>query len=399
MPGDDAFRALSSVRMPSIVPPNGEGRIPFNKPFIVGKELYYISQAVIGGQLAGDGRFSQLCCRWMEETYQAKKVLLTHSCTAALEMCAILCDIGPGDEVILPSYTFVSTANAFALRGATLRFVDIRPDTLNLDENKLEDAITPRTRAIVPVHYGGVGAEMDSIMEIARRHGLRVIEDAAQGVNATYKRKPLGTIGDLGTYSFHETKNFIAGEGGALLVNDEELIERAQFLRDKGTNRVQFKEGKVDKYTWVDHGSSYLPSELVAAFLYAQLEAADQITRQRRAIFSYYARAFAPLAQRELVRTPDCPTYCQHNAHMFCLLLPTRKMRDDLIKHLAERNIQGVFHYIPLHNSPMAEQLGVPEVDLPVTDDIAGRLLRLPCYFSLERADQDRVIDAVESFV
>lgn len=400
MPDRPSFPPPAVVKLPvTDEMKNGLPRIPFNKPFIVGKELYYISQAVLGGQLAGDGQFTQLCSAWLEEAYGAKRALLTHSCTAALEMAALLCDIGPGDEVLMPSYTFVSTANAFALRGATIRFVDIRTDTLNLDESKLEEAINERTRAIVPVHYAGVAAEMGVIMEIAAKHSLRVIEDAAQGVNASYQQRALGTIGHLGTYSFHETKNFISGEGGALLVNDDQLIERAEVLREKGTNRVSFRQGKVDKYSWVDIGSSFLPSELVAAFLYAQLEAAEAITRKRRAIFSYYARAFRPLADRELLRIPHCPSHCQHNAHMFYLLLPTREKRDGLIRYLSERNIQGVFHYVPLHTSPMAQRSGFPRVNLPVTEDIAGRLIRLPCYFTLEREEQDRVVEGVESYV
>ncbi len=372
--------------------------IPFNRPFIVGKELFYISQAVLGGQLAGEGRFTALCSTWLEETFGARRVLLTHSCTAALEMCAVLCDIQPGDEVIMPSYTFVSTANAFALQGARIRFVDIRPDTLNIDERLVERAITPRTKAICVVHYAGVGAEMDAIMDIAERHKLLVVEDAAQAVNATYKGRYLGTIGHLGCYSFHETKNFISGEGGALVVNAPQLVERAEIIREKGTNRTQFRRGEVDKYTWVDLGSSYLPSELIAAFLYAQLEAAPEITRKRRAIYSYYAAAFRPLQERGLVNLQQTPAHCQHNAHMFYLLLRDGAARDGLIRHLRERAIHAVFHYVPLHSSPLSKQRGFDDATLPVTDEMAARLVRLPCFFDLEKDDQDRVIAAVESF-
>jgi dTDP-4-amino-4,6-dideoxygalactose transaminase len=391
-----ASRALHS-RPPGAIAPGAP--IPFNRPFIVGKELFYISQAVLGGHLAGEGRFTRLCSEWMEQTFGARRVLLTHSCTAALEMSAILCNVQPGDEVIMPSYTFVSTANAFALQGATIRFVDIRPDTLNIDENLIEQAITPRTKVICPVHYAGVGAEMDAILDIAARHDLMVVEDAAQAVNATYKQRYLGTVGHVGCYSFHETKNFISGEGGALVINDERLVERAEIIREKGTNRTAFRRGTVDKYTWVDLGSSYLPSELVAAFLYAQLEASSEITRRRRAIFSYYVQAFKPLSERGLLRIPMTPPHCQHNAHLFYLLMPTREARDGLIKHLAARKIHAVFHYVPLHSSPFSKERGFDGVNLPVTDDLAGRLVRLPCFFDLEKDDQDRVIDAVEAFL
>ncbi len=372
--------------------------IPFNKPFIVGKELFYISQAVLGGQLAGEGRFTRLCSEWMERQFGAQRVLLTHSCTAALEMSAVLCDIKPGDEVIMPSYTFVSTANAFALQGAHIRFVDIRPDTLNIDENQIEQAITSKTKVICPIHYAGVGAEMDTIMEIAQRHNLLVVEDAAQAVNSTYKRRYLGTLGHLGCYSFHETKNFISGEGGALVINDPALILRAEIIREKGTNRTQFRRGEVNKYTWVDLGSSYLPSELIAAFLYAQLEASSDITHKRRAIFSYYAHAFRPLHDRGLLRIPQSPPHCQHNAHLFYLLLPNRDSRDGLIRHLNKERVRAVFHYVPLHSSPMSRRLGFDKVNLPVTDSMADRLVRLPCFFDMEKVDQDRVIAAVEGF-
>lgn len=392
-PIDDAADSASALSSP-----NQADVIPFNRPFIAGKELYYISQAVLQGQLAGDGRFTALCAQWMEEQFSANRVLLTHSCTAALEMAALLCDIGPGDEVIMPSYTFVSTANAFALRGARIRFVDIRPDTLNIDESKIEEAITPRTKLIVPVHYAGVACEMDSIMETARGHNIRVVEDAAQGVNAKYRGRYLGTIGDLGCYSFHETKNFISGEGGALVVNDPEFIERAEIVREKGTNRTQFRAGKVDKYSWVDLGSSFLPGELTAAFLYAQLELADSITERRQAVCQYYREALEPLAERGRIRLPFVPEGCEHNAHMFYCIAESKEARTGLIAHLAKENIQGIFHYVPLHSSPMGKKLGFNDRELPVTDDLSERLLRLPCFFELTKEQQDRVISAIYSY-
>jgi len=374
-------------------------RIPFNRPFIVGKELYYIAQAVQGGHLAGDGAFTKKCNEWMEREFGAKKVLLTHSCTAALDMSALLCDLEPGDEVIMPSFTFVSTANAFALRDAHIRFVDIRPDTLNMDEKLIEAAVTRKTRAIVPVHYAGVSCEMDMIMEIACRHDLLVVEDAAQGVNATYKGRYLGTIGHLGTYSFHETKNFISGEGGAVVVNDDRFIERAEIIREKGTNRSKFFRGEVDKYTWVDIGSSFLPSEIVAAFLYAQLEEADTITRKRQEIFRYYTDQLEPLVRRGFIRMPAAPEGCRHNAHLFYLIVETeREDRGRLIAHLKKKGIGAVFHYVPLHTSPMGRKMGYSEGDLPVTEEMSERLIRLPCYYELTREDQDRVIDGVREF-
>lgn len=383
----------------TMIQKNADRFIPFNSPFIVGKELYYIAQAVQGGHLAGDGAFTKRCNEWMERKFGAHRVLLTHSGTAALDMSAILCDVKPGDEVIMPSFTFVSTANAFALRGARIRFVDIRPDTLNMDENLIEAAISEHTKAIVPVHYAGVSCEMDVIMEIADRYNLLVVEDAAQGVNATYKGRYLGTIGHLGAYSFHETKNFISGEGGALVVNDARFIERAEIIREKGTNRSKFFRGEVDKYTWVDIGSSFLPSEIVAAFLYAQLEEADTITRKRNEIFGYYAEQLEPLCRRGLFRMPSCPEECRHNAHLFYLLTETGPGdRDRLIAYLKKKNIHAVFHYVPLHTSPMGQRMGYGEGDLPVTEDMSERLVRLPCYYELTREDQDRVIDAICEF-
>jgi len=373
--------------------------IPFNRPFIVGKELYYIAQAVQGGHLAGDGDFTKKCNEWMERTFRARKILLTHSGSGALDICALLCDLQPGDEVIMPSFTFVSTANPFVLGGARIRFVDIRPDTLNIDETLIEAAVNEHTRAIIPVHYAGVSCEMDTIMGIAQRHDLLVVEDAAQGVNATYKKRYLGTIGHLGAYSFHETKNFISGEGGALVVNDERFIERAEIIREKGTNRNKFFRGEVDKYTWVDVGSSFLPSELVAAFLYAQLEESDIITRKRNDIFSYYSEQFAPLCEKGLVRIPSCPPECRHNAHLFYLLIDrSTGDRDRLIAYLKNRGIYAVFHYIPLHTSPVGLGMGYREGDLPVTEDLSERLVRLPCYYELTREDQDRVINGVYEF-
>jgi len=373
-------------------------RIPFNQPFIAGNELAYISEAVAAGNLSGDGEFTRRCCEWMEKRFGTHKVLLTHSCTAALEISSILANVGPGDEVIMPSYTFVSTANAFVLRGARVRFVDIREDTLNIDETLIEEAVTPKTKAIVPVHYAGVGADLDAIMEIAQRHNLLVIEDAAQGVCADYKGKSLGTVGHLGTFSFHETKNLISGEGGALLINDQEFVERAEIVREKGTNRSKFFRGQVDKYTWVDVGSSYLASELVAAFLFAQLEESERIGDARRAIFQYYAEGLRPLQERGLLRLPVTPDNCKHNGHMFYLLVESETARDALISHLAQRNIQAVFHYVPLHSSPMGREAGTTSGDLPITDATASRLIRLPCYFKLKRQDQDRVIEAIQSF-
>lgn len=373
--------------------------IPFNRPFIVGKELYYIAQAVQRGCLAGDGAFTAKCNSWMQEHFNARKVLLTHSCTAALEMSAILADIQPGDEVILPSYTFVSTANAFALRGAVLKFVDIREDTLNLNEGLIEAAITEKTKVIVPVHYAGIACEMDAIMSIAAKHDLIVIEDAAQAVNATYKGRYLGTIGHLGCYSFHETKNYISGEGGALVVNDERFAVRAEIVREKGTNRRKFLRGEVDKYTWVDIGSSYLPSEMIAAFLYAQLEESEKINNKRRYIWRTYYDSLSPLQEEGLLRLPFVPNGCNHNAHMFYLILPTNKSRDGLISYLQERGIQSVFHYIPLHTSPMGVRVGSYTKRLSVTERLSSRLLRLPCYYELTGEDQSTIINAIRSYV
>ncbi|OQA88857.1 MAG: dTDP-4-amino-4,6-dideoxygalactose transaminase [Lentisphaerae bacterium ADurb.Bin242] len=373
-------------------------KIPFNKPYIIGKELYYIAQAVQNGHLSGDGLFTRKCNQWLEEHFGAKKVLLTHSCTAALEMAAILCDIRPGDEFIVPSYTFVSTVNAFVLRGGVPVFVDIRPDTLNIDEKQIEAAITPKTRVIVPVHYAGVGCDMDTIMEIAKRHRLLVVEDAAQGVCAAYKDKYLGTIGNLGCYSFHETKNFISGEGGALVVNDERFFDRAEIIREKGTNRSQFFRGMVDKYTWVDIGSSYLPSEMVAAFLYAQLEESGKITEKRLSIWNEYHRRLEPMEKAGKLRRPVSPEKCGHNAHMYYILLRDLKERTALIDFLKARDILPVFHYVPLHSAPKGLELCGKKYSLPVTEEYADRLLRLPCYYELTPEQVDFICRSIAEF-
>lgn len=367
--------------------------IPFNKPYMTGRELHYISQAHASGHLSGDGPFTQRCNAWLEQRTGANKALLTHSCTAALEMAALLLDLAPGDEVIMPSFTFVSTANAFVLRGAVPVFVDIRADTLNLDEALIEAAITPRTKAICVVHYAGVGCDMDAIMAIADRHSLAVIEDAAQGILSTYKGKPLGGIGQLAALSFHETKNVISGEGGALLINDERFVERAEILREKGTNRSKFFRGQVDKYTWVDVGSSYLPSEILAAFLAAQLEHVDDITGRRLAIWNTYHAAFAELEAQGRLRRPIVPTDCTHNAHMYYLLLPDLAARTAFIEHLKQSGIGAVFHYIPLHSSPAGRKYGRAASPMPVTDSVSERLVRLPLWVGLED-QQGRVIDA-----
>ncbi|MCP4009095.1 MAG: dTDP-4-amino-4,6-dideoxygalactose transaminase [Proteobacteria bacterium] len=369
-------------------------KIPFNKPYMTGKELWYIAQAHSAGHMAGDGAFTKKCQAWLENSIKTRKALLTHSCTAALEMAAILSDIQPGDEVIMPSYTFVSTANAFVLRGAVPVFVDIRADTLNIDESLIEEAITSKTRAIVPVHYAGVACEMDTIMGIANRHNLLVIEDAAQGIMSTYKGQPLGSIGHMATLSFHETKNIISGEGGALLVNDPRLAGRADIIREKGTNRSQFFRGQVDKYTWVDIGSSYLPSEIVAAFLLAQTEEATYITQRRMAIWDTYHNELGSLEKNGFIRRPVIPAECVSNADMYYILLPDAKHRTELISKLKELSISTVFHYIPLHSSPAGSQFCHIKRELPVTDDVAVRLLRLPLWLGLEE-HQRRVTDAI----
>ena len=371
--------------------------IPFNKPYMTGKELWNISQAHHKASLAGDGHFTKQCHLWLENETGCHKALLTHSCTAALEMTALLSDITPGDEVIMPSYTFVSTANAFVLRGAIPVFVDIREDTLNINETLIEAAITSRTRAIVPVHYAGVGCEMDSICALAKRYNLLVIEDAAQGVMATYKGRPLGSIGDLGCYSFHETKNIISGEGGALLVNQPDFAQRAEIIREKGTNRSQFFRGKVDKYSWVDVGSSYLPGEVIAAFLSAQMEEAVNITAQRLSVWNTYHQAFAPLEATGSLRRPIVPENCVHNGHMYYLLVDSVQTRDRLLSHLKSCEIHAVFHYVPLHSSPAGKRYARSSGDLPRTEDLAGRLLRLPIWPGLQNTGL--IVDCVAGFL
>jgi dTDP-4-amino-4,6-dideoxygalactose transaminase len=372
--------------------------IPFNKPYMTGRELWYIAQAHTNGHLAGDGMFTKKCHAWLEARTGAHKALLTHSCTASLDMAAMLADIQPGDEVIMPSYTFVSTANAFVLRGGIPVFVDIRPDTLNIDETLIEAAVTTRTKAIVPVHYAGVACEMDAIMSIAQRHKLLVIEDAAQAVMSAYKSKPLGTIGHLGAYSFHETKNIISGEGGALLVNDDRFAERAEIIREKGTNRSQFFRGQIDKYTWVDIGSSYLPGEVIAAFLWAQMEEAQSITQKRLDIWHRYHKALAPLEDAGKLRRPIVPADCQHNAHMYYILLESLKKRTEAIARLKEQGVNAVFHYVPLHSSPAGKRFGRPNGELRYTDNLADRLLRLPLWVGMDEA-QDRVIAQLQAII
>lgn len=369
--------------------------IAFNRPYMTGKELHYISQAHAGGHLAGDGPFTRLCHTWLEETTGATKALLTHSCTAALEMAALLLQIEPGDEVIMPSFTFVSTANAFVLRGAVPVFVDVRNDTLNLDETKVEAAINVRTKAIVPVHYAGVACEMDALMEIAERHNLSVVEDAAQGVMATYKGRALGSIGHLGAYSFHETKNVICGEGGALLINDGRYALEAEIIREKGTDRSQFFRGQVDKYTWRSPGSSFLPSDVTAAFLWAQLEAAHMLTSRRLERWGRYHTLLAGFEQRGLLRRPIVPEHCEHNAHMYYVLLDESVDRQKVLTRLKTRGVNAVFHYVPLHASPCGKQVGRPHDSLAVTDDVANRLVRLPLWFELDDEMQDYVVDAL----
>jgi dTDP-4-amino-4,6-dideoxygalactose transaminase len=372
-----------------------EQRIPFNWPHMTGKELYYIAEAHFNGRLAGDGPFTKRCHSWLEERTGCSKALLTHSCTGALEMAALLLDIQPGDEIIMPSYTFVSTANAFVLRGGIPVFVDIREDTLNLDEHLIEAAITPRTRAIAPVHYAGVSCEMDTIISISKLHNLKVVEDAAQGVMATYKGRALGSIGDLGAYSFHETKNVISGEGGALLVNDPELALRAEIIREKGTDRSRFFRGEVDKYTWQEVGSSFLPGELIAAFLSAQLEEADRITQERLASWQRYHELLEPLESKGILRRPIVPDGCQHNAHMYYVLLAPEIDRQKVLDEFKRNDIWSVFHYVPLHSSPAGKRYGRTHGTLDVTNGQSERLVRLPMWVGLTEEQQLRVIDVL----
>lgn len=372
-------------------------RIPFNWPHMTGKELYYIAEAHFNGSLAGDGPFTKRCHGWLEGRTGCNKALLTHSCTAALEMAALLLDIQPGDEVIMPSYTFVSTANAFVLRGGVPVFVDIREDTLNLDEGLIESAISPRTRAIVPVHYAGVACEMDSIMTIARQNGLKVVEDAAQGVMSSYKGRALGSIGDLGAYSFHETKNVISGEGGALLVNNPDFAMRAEIIREKGTDRSRFFRGEVDKYTWQEVGSSYLPGDLIAAFLWAQLEEADRITKDRLASWHYYHELLEPLEAKGILRRPIIPENCEHNAHMYYILLAPEVDRQQVLDAFKRHDIFPVFHYVPLHSSPAGQRHGRTHGELKITNQQSERLVRLPLWVGLSTEQQDRVVQVLRN--
>ena len=372
--------------------------IPFNKPPYVGNEMNYIQDAISKRKICGDGEYTKKCNAWLEENTKTAKALLTTSCTHATEMAALLADIKPGDEVIMPSYTFVSTADAFVLRGAKAVFVDIRPDTMNIDETLIEDAVTSKTKAIVPVHYAGVACEMDTIMDIAKRHNLCVIEDAAQGVCSKYKGKPLGAIGDYGCYSFHETKNYSMGEGGALLISDADNIERAEIIREKGTNRSKFFRGQIDKYTWVDAGSSYLPSELNAAYLWAQLEKSNVIFEDRMKTWNTYYAAFKELAEQEKIELPFVPGECEHNAHMFYLKTNDLEERTQFITYLKEREIAAVFHYIPLHTAPAGVKYGQFHGEDKYTTKESERLVRLPLYYDMTEEERDKVIEAVIDF-
>lgn len=372
--------------------------INFNIPPFIGTELSYMRQAVESRKICGDGPFTKRCHDWLESSFGAEKALLTTSGTSALEMAAILCDLKPGDEVILPSYTFSTTATAFILAGASLVFVDVRPDTMNIDEAKIESAITSKTRVIVAVHYAGVACEMDAILDIAKRHGLLVVEDAAQGVMSSYKGRPLGTIGDFGCYSFHETKNYSMGEGGAILVNDSSFSERAEIIREKGTDRSRFLRGQIDKYTWVDYGSSYLPSDLNAAYLWAQLEEAKTINQDRLITWNAYHEAFLPLQEKGLVELPCIPEGCTHNAHMYYLKLRNLEQRTRFISYLKSEGVQACFHYIPLHSSPAGKRFGRFDGVDEFTTRESDRLVRLPLYYGLEKEDRSTVIAAVLSF-
>ena len=372
--------------------------IDFNIPPFTGKELEYMQQAIKNKKICGDGEFTKKCSRWMEKKFQANHVLLTTSCTHALEMAAVLTQVKPGDEVILPSYTFVSTADAFVQRGATLVFVDIRPETMNLDERLIEDAITEKTKVIVPVHYAGVGCAMDEIMEIAARHHLMVVEDAAQGVYAYYKGRALGTIGDFGCYSFHDTKNYSMGEGGALVFQNNDYLERAEIVREKGTDRSKFFRGQVDKYRWMDYGSSYLPSDLNAAYLWAQLEMAEKIREDRLESWNYYHEELRSLADAGYIEQPFIPDYAEHNAHMYYIKTKDLETRGRLIDFLAKREIHTVFHYVPLHSAPAGPKFGRFQGEDKYTTKESERLLRLPMYYQLKEEDQEQVVKAVKEF-
>ena len=373
-------------------------KIPFNKPFIAGKELYYISQAVFNGHLAGNGPFGKLCQTFLENQLNVPKTFMTTSGTSALEMAALLCDLEEGDEIILPSFTFVSTANAFYTHNATLKFVDIRSDTLNIDESLIEKAITEKTKIICPVHYAGVACEMDPILHIAEKYHLTVIEDAAHGIFSKYKNRSLGSFGHMAALSFHETKNFISGEGGALIINQGSLLDQAHIIWEKGTNRKQFYEGLVDKYTWVSSGSSFYPSELVSAFLYAQFEEMQKIMSRRMNLWNFYYKNLESLEQKGCLKRPFIPGHCEHNAHMFYILLNSHEERTHLLKSLRAENIDTVFHYIPLHSSTMGLKLGYQPDQLPVTEEISQRILRLPLYFELTEALQEKVIQKINEF-
>ena len=372
--------------------------ISFNVPPSVGNELTYIKEAMDNHKICGDGSFTKKCNAWMEESFHAKKALLTTSCTHATEMAALLLDIKPGDEVIMPSYTFVSTADAFVLRGATAVFVDIRPDTMNIDETLIEQAITDKTKAIVPVHYAGVGCEMDTIMDIAKRHQLAVVEDAAQGVMSTYKGKALGTIGDFGCFSFHETKNYSMGEGGALLLRDDKYVEDAEIIREKGTDRAKFFRGQVDKYTWVEAGSSYLPSDMNAAYLWAQLEKADEINENRLTSWNRYYEGLKELEEEGKIELPYIPEYCEHNAHMFYVKAKDLEERTALISYLKENDILAVFHYIPLHNAPAGKKYGRFHGEDKYTTSESERILRLPMYYGLKEEEIDKIVCCIKKF-
>jgi dTDP-4-amino-4,6-dideoxygalactose transaminase len=370
-------------------------RIPFNRPYTVGTERRYVDEAIQRGQLSGNGPITRRCARWLEERCGSERVLLTHSCTGALEMAALLCGVSEGDEVIMPSFTFPSTANAFVLRGATPVFVDVREDTLNLDPDRVREALGPRTRAVVPVHYSGVACEMDAISEIAQEANMMVIEDAAQGALAAYREQPLGSIGSLGALSFHETKTLSSGEGGALLINDPALVDRAEILLEKGTDRARFFRGETDKYSWLDVGSSFVMSEITAAFLWAQLEAAEDIVAHRLASWLRYHEGFAGLEDAGLLRRPTIPEGCRHNGQAYWLLLPSRRQRDELIAVLRARGIGAIFHYLPLHAARAGRRWGRSAGDLRLTEDLAARMIRLPLYVGIDDADVDRVVAAV----
>ena len=373
-------------------------KIPFNKPRITGNELQYIEEAVNNGHISGDGIFTKKCQEFMENRYHTKKILLTTSCTSALEMAAILCNFSPGDEVIMPAFTFVSTANAFILNGAKIKFVDIREDTLNIDENLLEKAITKNTKAIVVVHYAGVSCEMDKIMQITKKYNLFVIEDAAQAIESEYKDKCTGTIGDFGCFSFHETKNITCGEGGAILINNDQFIERAEIIREKGTNRSKFFRGEIDKYTWVDTGSSYLPSEILSAFLYAQLENIEDITAKRLKIWQIYYESLEDLEKKGYIRRPIIPSECKHNGHLFYILLESLDVRSRLIYYLKNKGILSVFHCVPLHLSPMGVRLGLSSGDMNITENVSDTLLRLPLYYDISQDEQNLIINEIYNF-